>query len=109
MTLTNDGDIDGVFSVARTIVSDTGTSLTPSSPFAARLNLKIEDDATGTVYYDDLLSSMSGAVAAGTIAPSATRTYKFTVTFLDGGPNGADNKYKGASVEANFNWEAVNN
>jgi spore coat-associated protein N len=107
--LTNTGDIDGVFSVARTMVSDSTGALTPSNPFAAHLNLKIEDNATGTVYYDNLLSAMSGTRAAGTIAPGASRTYKFTVTFNDGGPNGADNAFKGASVEANFNWEAVNN
>ena len=108
--LTNDGDIDGVFSVARTIVSDSGTLLSPAAPFAARLNLKIEDNTTGEVYYDDLLSTMSGTVGAGTITPGASRTYKFTVTFLDSlGANGSDNKWKGASVEANFNWEAVNN
>lgn len=104
--LTNTGDIDGVFSVARTMVSD---STGPASPFAAHLNLKIEDNVTGTVYYDNLLSAMSSTVGAGTITPGSSRTYKFTVTFNDGGPNGADNAFKGASVEANFNWEAVNN
>ncbi len=113
--LTNTGDIDGVFSVARTIVSDSTGALTPSNPFAAHLNLKIEDNTTGAVYYDDLLSAMSGTVSAGTILPGASRTYKFTVRFNDANvanpalPNGADNAFKGASVEANFDWEAVNN
>ena len=108
--LTNNGDIDGVFSIARTIVTDSGNLLTPAAPFAARLNLKIEDNANGTVYYDDLLSNMTGTVGAGTITPTNSRTYKFTVTFLNtSGANGGDNKWKGASVEANFNWEAVNN
>ena len=36
-------------------------------------------------------------------------TYTFTVTFNDGGPNGADNHYKSAPVTTGFNWEAVNN
>ena len=113
--LTNTGDIDGVFSVARTMVSDSTGDPTPSNPFAAHLKLKIEDNVTGTVYYDDLLSAMSGTVGAGTITPGNSRTYKFTVTFVDANaanpalPNGADNAFKGASVEANFNWEAVNN
>jgi len=47
--------------------------------------------------------------AAGTIAPGQTHSYTFAVRFPDGGPNGADNIYKKASVEVDFNWEAVNN
>jgi len=50
-----------------------------------------------------------GAAAAGTIAPGATETYDFEVTFPDGGAGGADNAYKGASVEVDYEWEAVNN
>jgi hypothetical protein len=117
--LTNTGDIDGVFSVARTMVRDSTGDITPtnptSNPFAAHLNLKIEDNVTGTVYYDDLLSAMTGTVSAGTITPGNSRTYKFTIKFNDANvlnpalPNGADNAFKGASVEADFNWEAVNN
>ena len=41
--ITNTGDIDGIFSVARTILTDTTGALTPSNPFAAHLNLKIVD------------------------------------------------------------------
>jgi len=51
---------------------------------------------------------MSGAIGAGTITPGNARTYKFTVTFVDGGPNGADNAFKSAKVKADFDWEAVN-
>jgi hypothetical protein len=105
--ITNTGDIDGVFSIARTITAD---STGPSNPFAAHLNLKIEDTtAGGPALYDGLLSAMSGTVAANTVAPGATHQYKFTVTFVDGGPNGADNAFKSASATTRFNWEAVNN
>jgi spore coat-associated protein N len=108
--ITNTGDIDGVFSIARTITADTTGALTPSNPFAAHLNLKIEDvTAGGLPLYDGLLSSMNSVVAANTITPGATHQYKFTVKFNDGGPNGADNAFKGASVTTRFNWEAVNN
>ena len=41
--------------------------------------------------------------------PAHTDTYTFTVEFIDGGPNGADNIFKSARVEADFDWEAVNN
>lgn len=109
VSITNTGDIDGVFSVARTILTDTTGALTPSNPFAAHLNLKIVDDANPTtVYYDDLLSAMNTAQTAGQINAGATRTYRFTVRFNDGGPNGADNAFKSAQVTARFNWEGVN-
>ena len=110
VTITNTGDIDGVFSVARTITNDSTGALTPSNPFAAHLNLKIENlTAGGPALYDGLLSAMTGPVSANTVAPGATHQYKFTVTFNDGGPNGADNDYKKATATVKFEWEAVNN
>jgi spore coat-associated protein N len=106
VSIMNTGDIDGVFSVAQSVTSD---STAPVNPFASKLRLKVEDTtAGGAALYDGVLGSMP-TVAANTIAPGATHTYKFTVTFPDGGPNGADNAYKGASLEADFDWEAVNN
>ena len=106
VSITNTGDVDGVFSVAKTVVTD---STAPGNPFASKLRLKVEDvTACGAPLYDGALSAM-GVTAANTITPGAAHTYKFTVTCPDGGPNGADNVYKGASVEANFDWEAVNN
>ena len=107
VTITNIGDIDGVFSIAKTINSD---STAPANPFASKLQLKIEDlTAGGAPLYNGSITGM-GAVAANTITPGAAHTYKFTVTFPDaGGANGSDNVYKGASVDVDFNWEAVNN
>jgi spore coat-associated protein N len=104
VTIENTGDIDGVFTVASDVVSD---STAPADPFADKLELTITDSG-GTVVYDGVLGAM-GAAAAGTIAPGATETYDFEVTFPDGGLNGADNAYKGASVEVDYEWEAVNN
>ena len=105
--ITNTGDIDGVFSIARTITADTAPN---GNPFAAKINLKIEDvTAGGAPLYDGLLSAMNSTIGANTVTPGATHQYKFTVTFNDGGPNGADNQYKSASVTTRFNWEAVNN
>jgi hypothetical protein len=103
----NTGDIDGVFSIARTITTDTTG---PSNPFAAHLNLKVENVTTGApALYDGLLSAMNGTLGSDVIAPGDTNTYRFTVEFVDGGPNGADNAFKSARVEADFDWEAVNN
>ena len=106
----NTGDIDGVFSIARTITQDTTGALTPSNPFAAHLNLKVENITNpGPALYDGLLSAMTGAHGSDVIPAGDTNTYRFTVTFNDGGPNGADNAFKSARVRANFDWEAVNN
>jgi hypothetical protein len=110
VTIKNDGDIDGLFSVARTITEDTTGALATPNPFAAHLNLKIEDTtAGGAPLYDGLLSAMTGARGSQLIAPGDTHTFKFSVKFIDGGPNGADNAFKSARVTADFNWEAVNN
>jgi hypothetical protein len=106
VSITNTGDIDGVFSIAKTVVAD---STAPGAPFADKLELKVEDTtAGGPALYDGPLGAM-GTIDANTIAPGDSHTYQFTVTFPDGGLNGADNAYKGASLEANFDWEAVNN
>ena len=104
VTITNTGDIDGDFSVDKTVVSD---STAPANPFADRLEVKITSGAT--TVYDGPLNAMSAATA-GTIAPGDTHTYDFTVTFPNtAGPSGGDNAYKGASVTVDYNWEAVNN
>ena len=108
VTIENDGDIDGVFTVAKTIVAD--SNVTAGKPaFADKLRLTITDTTTGDVVYDDGVLSGMGPRDAGTILPGETHTYEFAVRFPDGGSNGADNDYKGASVEVDFDWEAVNN
>jgi spore coat-associated protein N len=104
VTISNTGDIDGVFSIAKSVVTD---STAPGNPFAGKLRLKVEDTTAGSTLYDGVLSSM-GTLAAGTLAPGATHTYKFTVSFPSGTP-AQDNPFKGASLEVAFDWEAVNN
>ena len=75
-------------------------------PFADRLEVTITS-GTDTVYSGPL-TGMS-LEDAGTIAPGASKTYDFSVHFLDGGSGGADNVYKGATVTVGYDWEAVNN
>ncbi|MEA2310260.1 MAG: spore coat-associated protein [Solirubrobacteraceae bacterium] len=106
VTLTNTGDVDGVFSVAKTVTAD---STAPGNPFATKLVLRVDDlTAGGPALYNGPIGAM-GTIGANTIAAGAAHTYKFTVTFPDaGGPNGSDNVYKGASLNVDFNWEAVN-
>jgi spore coat-associated protein N len=104
VTIANTGDIDGVFTLAKSVSVD---STAPANPFADKLRLKVEDTTAGSTLYDGALSAM-GTLAAGTLAPAATHTYTFTVTFPSGTP-AQDNPFKGASLTAAFDWEAVNN
>jgi hypothetical protein len=107
--ITNSGDINGVFTLSKSNLTDT-----PSSPaFSSKLDLKIEDlgdptaspAATPVVKYNGKLGSL-GATALGTFTPNEKHRYKFTLTFPDGGA-GADNAYKGASTSVQFDWESV--
>jgi hypothetical protein len=104
VTITNTGDIDGVFTIAKSVSVD---STAPANPFAAKLNLKVEDTTDSTTLYDGPLSAM-GTVAAGTLNAAEAHVYTFTVTFPSGTP-AQDNPFKGATLTAAFDWEAVNN
>lgn len=108
--ITNNGDIDGVFTLNKSNLVDT-----PASPaFSAKLDLLVEDcGAPGPcnspdTKYDGKLGAM-GTIALGTFAPAEAHRYRFTVTFPDGGPNGADNAYKAASTSVQYDWESISN
>jgi hypothetical protein len=110
--IANTGDIDGVFTLAKSNLVDT-----PASPaFSSKLDLVVDDlgdpaasPAPAPVQkYSGKLGAM-GTIALGTYAPGDTHRYRFTVTFPDGGANGADNAYKGASTSVRYDWESVNN
>jgi hypothetical protein len=106
VTIENTGDINGVFSIAETVVTP-GVG-TPA--FAEYLELTITDVTTSTVIYGPApLNGVGGSQAMGTIAPGAANahTYEFSVEFPDNGP-GNENQYKGASCEVDFDWTAVN-
>lgn len=89
---------------------------TPASPpLSSDLTLVVQDlgDPTCTVScpaavtkYSGTLGAM-GTVALGTFAAGAKHQYKFSVTFPDGGANGADNAYGGATTTVNYVWTAT--
>jgi hypothetical protein len=56
--------------------------------------------------YSGALGSM-GTLTLGTFATGATHQYKFSVTFPDGGSNGADNAYGGATTTVSYLWTAT--
>jgi hypothetical protein len=106
--ITNTGDIDGVFTLNKSNLSQT-------AGFASKLNLVVTDckadgcgNANDASVYSGSLSGM-GPEALGTFAPGELHRYQFAVTFPDGGSNGADNAYKGATASVQYDWESVNN
>jgi hypothetical protein len=98
VTLTNNGDADGVLTLSKSNVSNTTTP-----GLSGKVLVDIVDELGHSVY-SGALGSM-GAVGAGTIAKGATKTYTFTVTFPEGGAG--DNAYQGASTSVDYAWDAV--
>ena len=108
ITMENTGSVDGLMAVGGSVTTD---STAPANPFAERLNLRITN-GNGDELYDGLLSDLQadGPSTQSALADGDTDTSTFDVTFIDGGaPNGSDNIYQSANVEAQFDWELVSN
>ena len=111
VTLENTGDIDGVFSLAMSGLSDTlGTG---GGQLSDRVRVKIDEyaeDGSGapTTRYNNYIDQLTSPVALGTWAPNEGRQYRFSVTFVDGTP-AVVNPYKTASSAMTFDWESVSN
>lgn len=108
VTITNDGDLDGTFSVTGGTPDDEPGD--NGGNLSEVLTLVIIDQTGPTTIYTGDIDGVSG-VAAGDIAVGASRTYEFTVTFPDGGtptgPTTDDNAYKASSMEIQFDWNQV--
>jgi spore coat-associated protein N len=107
VTITNDGDLAGMFTLAKTITANVpGVN---GGDLGAVLDLTITDGAT-TVWTGKLGAAMA-PLSLGAWAAGVTHTYTFTVEFPDGGTpasnTSGDNAYKGSSVTAQFDWTAV--
>ena len=110
--ITNNGDIDGDFTLTKSnVVNSDG-----SNPLSAKLDLVIEDlgDPATPSAPDQKYSGKLGAMGAldlGTLQPGDVHRYRFTVSFPDGGtppgPTTGDNAYKGDSVTVEYDWESV--
>jgi hypothetical protein len=101
VTIGNDGDVSGVFSLAAAGVIDTGGAL------SAMLQLKVDDvtGAAATTVYSGRLDAM-GAVSLGDIPAGESRSYRFSVTFPSGNA-AVDNALQGASTSVQFDWSAT--
>ncbi|MGH2741952.1 MAG: hypothetical protein ACRDN8_05590 [Thermoleophilaceae bacterium] len=111
LDIANSGDL-----AAGMLLRETATEDTPSSPaFSAKLRVLVEDlgDPACESSCPVAVTKYSGALGAmpevslGNFAPGARHRYRFTVTYPDGGPNGADNACGGASTTVRFAWEAT--
>jgi hypothetical protein len=114
--ITNTGDVPGVFTLTKSNVVNSD----PVNPFSAKLNLVINDlgdpaspaaPAPANEVYNNTLGSMGPVTMPAPLAAGEAHRYLFTVTFPDGGkpagPTSGDNRYKGDSVQVDYNWEAV--
>jgi spore coat-associated protein N len=111
VNIQNGGTAPAGLTLAKTNLVDT-----PASPaLSSKLTLVVSDlgNPSCTVscpaavtMYSGTLGSM-GTLALGTFAAGATHQYKFTATFPDGGSNGADNAYGGATTTVSYLWTAT--
>jgi spore coat-associated protein N len=103
VTITNTGNLEGVFSVTLT-----PNSIVESHPnggvMSGVLMLKIEDITTATPVekYSNLLKDVSN-VDLGQFIPGAAHTYRFTVAF----PSSCDNTFQSSSLTCGFDWNEV--
>jgi hypothetical protein len=110
VVITNSGDINGAFRLARSALTDAPGA--NGGVLSSVLNLTIVDlAAPGTPVYSGKLGAFTAPVALGTWIPGTAKTYRFTVGFPDGGAPGGnttgDNAYKGSSTTATFDWTSV--
>jgi spore coat-associated protein N len=104
VTIANTGTLAGEFALA-----DAGLTETPGSGgglLSSRLQLLVEDLTAGTPVYSGPLADL-GSRALGRFGPGASRTYRFTVSFPEGGSPAADNALQNAALSVRYDWSAA--
>jgi spore coat-associated protein N len=111
VTITNSGDVAGTFTLSRSSLSDTAGP--NGGKLSGQLDLKVEDvtiAGSPVSVYSGKVDAM-GAQSLGSFAAGEARTYKFTITFPNGGtpssPTTGDNLYKGSSMSVGYQWDAA--
>jgi hypothetical protein len=106
--ITNTGSLPGTFSLTKAVTAETAS-------FASKLTVVITDTGDPScvsgcpapaVVWSGTVAGM-GSRNLGVFAAGAVHRYTFVVTFPDGGGNGADNAYRGASMTAEYDWTAT--
>lgn len=111
VTITNSGDLTGAFALSSAALADTpGPN---GGKLSDRLRLDVSDitrPATPVGVSSSALSAMP-ARALGSFAPGEARTYRFVVSFPDGGiplsNTSGDNAYIGSTARLRFDWTAI--
>lgn len=108
VTISNTGNVaGGNWTLAQAITASTpgdDPESSASGELKDVLQLEVKDGAS-TVYSGPLAGL--GSAPLGSIAPGASRTFDFKVTFPASGDfSGADNKYEGSAVTAKYTWSA---
>lgn len=111
VTITNSGDIPGTFTLSKANVADTAGP--NGGTLSSKLNVLVQD----VTIAGSPVSVYTGAIGAmpaqslGTFAAGASRTYKFSVTFPDGGTPAStttgDNAYRGSSLSVDYQWDSA--
>lgn len=111
VNIENGGNVPATFKLAPSNL----VNVPASPPFSSKLTLQVQDlgDPSCTVscppavtLYSGTLGAM-GTLSLGTFAAGAAHRYTFNVTFPDGGTDGADNAYGGASATVDYLWTAT--
>ena len=111
VTITNSGDIAGAFTLSKANVADTAGP--NGGQLSSKLNVLIQDvtvPATPVQVYNGTIGGMAQQ-SLGTFAAGASKTYKFTVSFPDGGTPASsttgDNAYKGSALSVDYSWDSA--
>ena len=109
VTIKNTGSANGTFTLSPATPVDT-----PASPgLSKKLTLTIVDQGDPTcvtscpanvTLYTGTIFAEPSTIALGQFVPNAQHSYKFTMTFPDGGTGGADNAYQGASTSVDYSF-----
>jgi spore coat-associated protein N len=105
VTITNTGTLAGRFTLSKAdLVDSSGPN---GGSLSGQLDVLVEDvtqpGAPQSVYTGKL--GAMPARPAGSILPGASRTYRFTVSFPEGGSG--DNQFVNSSMSVAYVWEAV--
>jgi spore coat-associated protein N len=113
VNIQNTGSANGTFTLTHTAPVD--NPLTPG--LSKKLILTITDNGNpncttacpaAVQIYNGTINAMPATEAMGTFIPGAIHSYLFSVNFPDGGLNGADNAYQGASTSVEYDWFSTN-
>jgi len=108
VTVQNTGDVSGNFSLSSSNVTDTpGPN---GGKLSTVLRLQIVETGPGTTIYDGRFDSMPRQ-SLGKWSAGEQHTYRFTVTFPDGGtppsPTTGDNAYQGSATTSTYTWDST--